>query len=230
MGKGTPIMNFLENKVMPKYEGVQYKLGDKNFLLRLLDNCYSVLTCSDIIGYVGFMKEIVLTAALLNLHYTTGEYNGNVLGCPECSKTLAKKYFAKDMERIIKNPGVVYQFLSDVRVAHAPIKTLTMSNRNDYQYPALIYDIWLMTEIDPDWFCPEWYHDHKLIHPNADEDSALVFSWIRARTLFGKHGTYNNFLTNFIKQTEFYEKRINTTKEILEDKELYKMAIENSPE
>ena len=230
MGKGTPIMNFLENKVIPKYEEVQYNLGDKNFLLRLLNNCHTVLTSSDIIGYVGFMKEIVLTVALLNLHYTAGGYSGKVLGWPNCSKTLAEKYFAKDMERFIKDPTVVYQFLSDVRVVHAPIKTLTMSGRNDYRYPALIRDIWLMTEIDPDYFFSSWYHDYKLMHPDKNENLTLDFSWIRAKALFGKNGTYNNFLTDFIKQTEFCMKRINITKEILADKELYKMAIENSPE
>lgn len=224
MGKNSPIMEFILNKILPEYDEVEYELGNKEFFFELMESCYNVLTNSDFLPYMGFMKEVTIAVAALNLHYTVTRTSHRVFGLPSSTSLILKEKFDKDLSKIVRDPNMIYRFLNDVHVASSNVGTLTMSKKDDYRYPTLIRDIWLITAMDPKSFAYKWHHDY-IYHTTLGVEEGITKSWRKAKMLFGKNGTYKKPITPFIASSNFYKNRINDTQEVLDARTDYLKSV-----
>lgn len=224
LAKDTPT-DFLINDLLPLYSDVRLLTANDEFYLESLNNMCDVMINGDTFPKMGFISEILISLAFINIRYTENpRILARVLGIPTASTSLIYEKFDKKLRNLSIFSDKVYQFLLDIHTCGMVPKTTTMAGKSDIRYPALIRDVWMLTLLNPIDFCRRWSTDYmtsNVSDPTPDNlIDAIHKSWIRAKTLFGKNGTYK-ILTPLLRESSYWMHRINTIQKIIESEEEY---------
>ena len=225
--------DFLINTLLPAYSDVKLLTANDQFYLESLNNMCDILTNSDTYPKVGFISELLIALGFVNIRYTeNSRILARVLGIPTASTGLVYEKY----DRVLRNMPIysdrVYQYLLDIHTCSMAPGTSTMVGKHDVRYPRLIRDAWMLTLLNPDKFCMRWSTDYmtsNVTDPTPDNlIEAIHRSWVRAKTLFGKNGTYK-ILTPQLKPSRYWMNRVGKLRDILESEEEYnsRTSVEN---
>lgn len=224
IGKGTHIGNFLLDTLLEKYKECPVHIANDKSYLEAIWNCATVLYDVGYTARLVFLKEMILALALLNIRYLEEpKILSRVLGIPGASVGVAQDMFDHELSRMPIDKEMVYRFLIDIHTCGMAPGTTTMAGKNDIRTSSFIRDIWLVSLLNPDTFCDNWSKDYCETVTNPTPQNlvlAIRKSWLKAKTLFGKSGTYK-VLTPYVRTSDFYMKRLQQTQHILADEEEY---------
>jgi hypothetical protein len=167
----------------------------------------------------GYISELLIALGFVNIRYTESDKLAKVLGVPTAATGLVYEKYDKQLRKLNIYPDKVYQFLLGIHTCGMSPRTTTMAGKEDVRYPALIRDVWMLTILDPLTFCKYWTEDY--IHSTVDNPTpenliqAVRLAWLRAKTLFGVHGTYR-IITPYVKESKYWMDRVHETQRIIE--------------
>ena len=222
---GTMTSDLLIKTLLPVYSDVKLLTAKDEFYLKSLNTMCDILINTDMYPKIGFIPEMLIALGFINIRYSeTPRILARVLGIPTASTGLIYEKYDKVLRSMHIYSDKVYQFLLDIHTCGMAPSTTTMAGKNDVRHPSLIRDAWMCTLLNPDTFCRAWSTDYmtsNVSDPTPDNlINAIHLSWVRAKNLFGKNGTYK-ILTDAVKNSHYWRTRINTLKFILEDEDEY---------
>jgi hypothetical protein len=225
LNRTTSTGNFLINTLLPDYEDIELLTANDEFYLESLINMCSILSHRDWFPRVGFIPEMLVALGLVNARYMETPRLARVLGMPTASAGVAHDKYDRTLRRLNLRYDKVYQFLIGIHTCGMSPGTTTMANKMDVRYPSLVRDAWLITLLNPETFAHNWTTDYirsNVKNPTPDNlISAVDYAWKKAKTLFGKSGTYK-ILNRDILLIKYWAEYMKESIDIIENEEVFK--------